>query len=948
MNSPELGYLRNVHKGIIESLLNATNNVEQKKYDAALKDCRKVSGALYLARFEGVGRVMDEAIQFILAVQKNDFENRVGEPVNVLKKAFESVRQYILDALADAPDVPMKLWDSYRLLKVGHRSMAHPSQLFFPEMAIEGWSVTNQNQTLEARKIQELRTAFATYLVPWVKDQTQVKTLDGAKRILQLVIKDLPLTAGYIGFFTAAVASLEVVALKEKPDPFDKMVLAKIDQELKSVGEGKSLPERETWRFMLYLVAFSNLNSEAAEKVREKHHLKAYVNLIREEATRHGRTLDDQALTPIKEALSNTKDAWVKVTQGFGGASEMEKPVTLLSERLREFNHPAIQKLGEALVQITNGLKNGRIALNDMLSEEIASMLMLVEQAIEAKGRVSAKYEGRVVGQIHRTLAAVKGNTEQLSAMPESAVDEEYIKRNQRVLKSHVLNEIKGELQAAEEALDGWFRQEDQEGREDVITAVRPLKRLSPVMRMSRLEEAADVLDQVLVGLEILLGKNKTTHNEVERVNVSSKLAALALYLNAEISEQADAKKFLGVEVEQKQRIYSTETVEQKPAKVLAQKKEEPLQIVQAAKTMSAQKASKTEEREYEGFDRVSDLDMLEVYLEDFNDQLTTMKQGSMLLARDLKNKEALSDVRRAFHTLKGSGRMVKGLDRLPNVSEKIELFLKKWIGEERAATQQLASAIDESINLFESWRDELARNKGVDIHSAELLQKFDPSFYPEYAEVSMPVVEVTPEVKPEKEESKNVFVGDIMVERELYHMYIKEAKECVGLMVSEWVKACDEQTKKASKALMGAGHKLGSSSRTLGFGELAEVSYLIERWSERHLDGGGWISEKEAEDVSALIGHAEELFESVKEKEKLVLRRDVVSAVESHIEALRHKPQPVVEVAAPAWAQTSAGGVDKETQDKLKEMLIEEIKTTRAHLGKLEAMLMLVSKDEE
>ena len=955
MQSPELGYLRNVHRSVLDALQSAAHQAQLLKFEGAARDCRRVSGALHLSRFEGAARVMDDAAEFALAIQKKTLDSRIEQPVDAFCKALDSVKQYVLDILADAPDVPMKLWEAYRTLRLGRKQGAHPSQLFFPLVKVAFWSPVNQSKSFDEKKLQERRSQFASALLPWVKDPTQTHSLGQARLALEGLLSEQPMGAGFVGFIKAAIAALDTVSQKTNSDSFDRLVFGRIDQELKNFAEQRALPAEEAWRYLLYVVAFGQIQSRAVLEVKEKHRLNEYVELIKNESRRHGKTLDEQALLPVKEALSNVKDAWGKLVQNSGSIHDLERPVKQLSERLPEFNHPAIKRLGDALFQLTHGLKTGNVSLTPALSEEIATMLMLVEQAVEAKGRVSLQYEQSVLTQIQRTLAAVKGDAQQLQSIPSPQVDEESIKRSQRALRIQVLTEVKIEMQAAEEALDVWFKGED-ENKEEVIQTARPLKRLVAILQMSRLPEAAKVLTEVISGLESLLGKGRNNSAESDKANVSGKMAALGLYLDAEMAEQADALRFLGVEPVQAQSEKDHVSIPA-PAPLYVQPVHAPAAPPAAPKIQfSAPKPTIQEPPAplVGDEDVVVNDEMLDIYLEDFVEQLDTMKRGSMVLSRDLKNKEALGDIRRAFHTLKGSGRMVSGLERLPNASEKIELFLKKWIGEERPATPQLMNAIDEAINIFEGWRDELSRHHKVKVLATELLAKFNPAKYPEYqdvytsAEATVEVIAPAQAPEPQPAEpvvSKNVFVGDIVVDRELYDMYLVEAKQSVQVLVRDWALACHSAQKAVSKAFMGAGHKLGSSSKTIGFGELAEVSYLLERWAERHLDGGEWIGQKEAEDVGQLVSHAEGLFNAIVEKERLVLNKALVQQVEAHLHSNNTEAPKSQVVQAPVWAAKDSG--DAELKKKIRAGLEKEIASVRAHLGALESLLMLVDTEE-
>jgi HPt (histidine-containing phosphotransfer) domain-containing protein len=95
------------------------------------------------------------------------------------------------------------------------------------------------------------------------------------------------------------------------------------------------------------------------------------------------------------------------------------------------------------------------------------------------------------------------------------------------------------------------------------------------------------------------------------------------------------------------------------------------------------------------------DAELLAVYLEEAGEVLGTIGE-SLEQVRDLpQNIELLRTIRRGFHTLKGSGRMV-GLTRLGEAAWAVEQVMNRWLEEERAATPDLFTLIAAARQFFE------------------------------------------------------------------------------------------------------------------------------------------------------------------------------------------------------------------------------------------------------
>ena len=82
---------------------------------------------------------------------------------------------------------------------------------------------------------------------------------------------------------------------------------------------------------------------------------------------------------------------------------------------------------------------------------------------------------------------------------------------------------------------------------------------------------------------------------------------------------------------------------------------------------------------------------------------------------------EPLVIIRRAFHTLKGSGRMV-GLTDLGEVAWCIERAMNKWLQDNKTATPGLLNFIKVAVQSFAGWVDMLSNQGEVIIEAGDLI----------------------------------------------------------------------------------------------------------------------------------------------------------------------------------------------------------------------------------
>jgi chemosensory pili system protein ChpA (sensor histidine kinase/response regulator) len=105
---------------------------------------------------------------------------------------------------------------------------------------------------------------------------------------------------------------------------------------------------------------------------------------------------------------------------------------------------------------------------------------------------------------------------------------------------------------------------------------------------------------------------------------------------------------------------------------------------------------------------RTLDAEFLEIYLAEAAEVLDTVSEHRAQLERNPGTRDALRTVRRGFHTLKGSGRMV-GLDELGELAFDVEKILNCLLEEDRAVTPSVLESIDVAERCFRSWVAELS-----------------------------------------------------------------------------------------------------------------------------------------------------------------------------------------------------------------------------------------------
>ena len=130
--------------------------------------------------------------------------------------------------------------------------------------------------------------------------------------------------------------------------------------------------------------------------------------------------------------------------------------------------------------------------------------------------------------------------------------------------------------------------------------------------------------------------------------------------------------------------------------------------------------------------DESVDAELLEIFLMEADEVLTAVRQSIPESRSDPHNTAPLITLRRSFHTLKGSGRMV-GLNALGEAAWSIEQALNLRLSEAHGGTANLYSLLDAAADIMTGWVADLQQTGRSDrspqalIDAAERVMKGEP-----------------------------------------------------------------------------------------------------------------------------------------------------------------------------------------------------------------------------
>ncbi len=113
----------------------------------------------------------------------------------------------------------------------------------------------------------------------------------------------------------------------------------------------------------------------------------------------------------------------------------------------------------------------------------------------------------------------------------------------------------------------------------------------------------------------------------------------------------------------------------------------------------------------------LQDDDLLDIFLDEAREVVRAGHQAVDALGKDPGDMSQQTALRRAFHTLKGSSRMV-GLVQFGEAAWSMERLMNSWLAEQKPVTEDVRSLAGDAMVGFGQWVDAIAESSGHDWQS--------------------------------------------------------------------------------------------------------------------------------------------------------------------------------------------------------------------------------------
>jgi chemosensory pili system protein ChpA (sensor histidine kinase/response regulator) len=702
-----------VREDLDECLQNVRDNLEAFAEDTSLREpllavqeeLERLNLTFMTMRQMGAGILTDEMI----AVGGHMLHNGnadCADSLNALTDAVIVLPSYLDRLQAGHEDLPILLLPTLNELRATYdESLLSEGTLFAPELDVilpelsgsEADAIATTDFEAFSKRVRSL---YQGALLGWLKEQSK----DSLLGPMQSVCRKLYVRLGRKDLRRLWwIAELAMQGLRDGSIDNDlplRRLFARLDLSLKAMTEGGEYgPSSETItalsRALLFYAAQAQPGSKATDTLRERFKLEELIPdrdaLLRARGAVTGRDagLFQSIGEAVREELGQVKDTLdielrtgrVDVEQRAESTSSLRQ----LADTLRMLNLPVPAKAVEDLLpalEDTDGLTNMDLD---------SPLLSLAQKLLEVEAILNTNIE--LLGE-----PAEEDASEGVVSLPPHEL---------RQILSQLLDECVTNLHEAQEAI----RTNLESGAsEDYIS---PLDQISGALSVASQGEVAALTDKLGRALNAAFATKG--EGEVENLEVlTDAVAALELYLAGCRDEQADSLRFLQI---MHSRLDGLPEASVSGAEI-------------AATTITLPETAQTvPEQVEESGDKAGALEidpaMLAIFLDEFSSVQTQLMEQLPSWLENAADSKATAEIRRGFHTLKGSGRMV-GASEIGDFAGRIEDLLNKFTENRIEFTRALGDAIRLSVAALDELKSRLVgESSTLESEGIEALETF-------------------------------------------------------------------------------------------------------------------------------------------------------------------------------------------------------------------------------
>ncbi|SDG77470.1 Hpt domain-containing protein [Propionivibrio dicarboxylicus] len=825
-----------------------------------IHDCRlrlhEVHGAVAMVGLDGITQLTEALEQLMDAVER--MLRPAGETtIDLAHRSLRAIRQ-TFDALqAGKPLQALRLAPLYEAVqKARGIDTVSPTELFFPDTSLclpACEQVSKQaGEALAAderrSRQKQARARFQKGLLVWLRAPQERTGLDEMREAL-LQIEASQETPATRTFWR--VAAGVPTALTENPGLAESALkpwCTQIDQQLRRLIDGDVAADTRLLRESLYLIASSAAAHPLTEEIRTTYRLG---DLIPDNAND---ALEETPQQQLHALLIAAENAWKAHCTGTASAlTTFGARIGSAATLIETLGHTDTRRLAQAIVAAANWLGEDPARHSDTLAGEMATALLLADTALRNFAHLGSDFAQAVdttVARLHRCIAGFAPADEESD--PALATLSQEAQESLRAGQAG--KALRNALTQIELVLDEVFR--TPERRNDIATLETSLQQGARALTDFCHDAAAlDAWQRCAADLR-RLGAADAPAPDADFERIARGLALIGFFVDAREHDDIDFAEFA--------RQFDAAT----PA---------------AAPEAAPDTAAST----------TTDAEFIALFVEEARGELVTLADCLERLRRQAGDREALITLRRAFHTLKGSGRMV-GLEDAGDAGWALEQTLNLWLGQERAVSPALLDLIEQARALFETMADALESQAGTPPDISALIAAA--------AALRQPPTD-TAAPRPAAA-SRTILSGALLeIFRDEATGHVRTLRHELGVLERD-------ETTATPAEMIRAAHTLAGISATVGFRQLNQLARALEYALLRRGPSAESASLEALGVLRQATDEIEQTLTAVIEQREISLSPDIVDALNALYPAVADSDAPAEndDAAIPAPAPAAEG----------------------------------------
>ena len=710
------------------------NEYIENKTEGELENCiehlQLIYGTLQMVEVYGAAILAEEMQLTTIALLSGDID-RAEDTYDVLMRAMLQLPDYLESVQAGKKDAPISLMPLINDLRAARKEgLLTESVLFSPdiestELSSEGYDAA----AIESGKLQfeckRLRTHYELGLLDFIRNNKEHVGLQRMKAVLRALEKVS--SNAEVRRIWMVVGALVDGLLKQGIDTnlSIKMLLGTVDRQLKLIldnGEEEFARHysKELVKNILFYVGLCTVDSKAISAVKEAYHLSDLIPQDSADSAVGGLNADlfDTVSIGITEDLVQVKD--VLELFMYGNEQHLEQLVPVADQLGKIADTYGMLGLGATRQSIMSqrlsllSIINGDIEISDKVVLDIASELLKAES--ELKDFIDSR-SGFV--DMNRN----KAGEEYDSPVPAA----EYRQVVQAVVAEGLNN-----FSEAKEAILSYVSGIGDKGQLDVI--LNRLEEVRGVSMMLPLGRVESLIKQLQNFIRVALLNNNHQVTDDEQNSVADVVTSIEYFfealsegrpgveqgLNAGDAAAQKLDEIVGSYGDSVQSAAAEDAVEEDVSPEDDEVEHHEIKTAAAPMPLAQQTVE-----QYIILADDADEEIVEIFIEEAIEVLGELHEYLPQWIMDDSNEEALAVVRRSFHTLKGSGRLL-GAEMIGEFSWKFENLLNRVIDKKINVNDSLFHTLDEALSVLPQLIEQLQGNREPIENISQLMNAAD------------------------------------------------------------------------------------------------------------------------------------------------------------------------------------------------------------------------------